>query len=46
VAIAVLRSAGIYRRQLTALGDKRGGDLEPLVREAFASLAQLSRAAG
>jgi hypothetical protein len=46
VSVAVLRSAGIYRRQLMALGDERAGDLEPLVREAFASLAELSRAAG
>jgi hypothetical protein len=27
-----------------ALGDERAGDLEPLLREAFASLAELSRA--
>jgi AcrR family transcriptional regulator len=46
VSVAVLRSAGIYRRQLMALGDERAGDLEPLVREAFGSLAELSRAAG
>ncbi|MGZ4274641.1 MAG: TetR/AcrR family transcriptional regulator [Solirubrobacteraceae bacterium] len=44
VSVAVLRSAGIYRRQLMALGDERAADLEPLVAEAFASLAELCRA--
>jgi AcrR family transcriptional regulator len=46
VSVAVLRSAGIYRRQLVALGDERAGDLEPLLREAFAALGELSRGAG
>ena len=46
VAVAVLRSAGIFRRQLMALGDKRAADLEPLLREAFASLAELGRTVG
>ncbi len=43
VSVAVLRSAGIYRRQLLAIGEKRPPDLEQMVYEAFASLEGLSR---
>jgi AcrR family transcriptional regulator len=46
VSVAVLRSAGIYRRRLMARGDERAADLEPLLREAFDSLAQLTRPLG
>ena len=45
VSVAVLRSAGIYRRQLLAIGGKRPPELEEVVREAFASLEGLSRSA-
>jgi len=44
VSVAVLRSAGVFRRQLMALGDERAADLATLVREAFAQLAELSQA--
>ena len=42
VSVAVLRSAGIHRRQLLAIGEKRPPELEQVVYEAFASLAELS----
>jgi AcrR family transcriptional regulator len=41
VSVAVLRSAGIFRRQLMAQGDERAAELEPLLRQAFASLTEL-----
>jgi AcrR family transcriptional regulator len=44
VSVAVLRSAGIYRRQLLALGETDLPELEQVVRESFVSLAQLSSA--
>lgn len=43
VSVAVLRSAGIHRRRLLAEGRKRLPDLEELVGEEFASLAELTR---
>jgi AcrR family transcriptional regulator len=43
VSIAVLRSAGIYRRQLVALGETNPPALEQAVYDAFASLAELTR---
>jgi AcrR family transcriptional regulator len=45
VSVAVLRSAGVFRRRLMAVGDERAADLATLVREAFAQLAELSQAA-
>jgi AcrR family transcriptional regulator len=42
VSIAVLRSAGIYRRQLLALGETDPPALEEAVFDAFASLTELS----
>lgn len=44
VSIAVLRSAGIYRRQLLALGETDPPALEQAVYDAFASLTELSGA--
>ena len=44
VSIAVLRSAGIYRRQLLAVGESDPPALEQVVHDAFASLTELSRA--
>jgi AcrR family transcriptional regulator len=44
VSIGVLRSAGIYRRQLLALGETDLPDLEQVVHQAFASLTELSSA--
>jgi AcrR family transcriptional regulator len=43
VSVAVLRSAGIYRRQLLAAGE-RAPDLERVLRDSFTSLAQLNGA--
>jgi len=42
VSVAVLRSAGIYRRQLLAIGEERPPALEQVVHDAFASLTELS----
>jgi AcrR family transcriptional regulator len=44
VSVAMLRSAGIFRRQLMGLGEGRAADLESVLREAFALLAELSEA--
>jgi AcrR family transcriptional regulator len=45
VSVAVLRSAGIHRRRLLAEGAARLPDLDQLVGEEFASLAELDREA-
>jgi len=42
VSIAVLRSAGIYRRQLLAVGEPDPPALEQVVYDAFASLMELT----
>ncbi len=44
VSIAVLRSAGIYRRQLLALSEAPPPGLEQVVHDAFATLTDLSSA--
>jgi AcrR family transcriptional regulator len=44
VSIAVLRSAGIYRRQLLALGETHPPGLEQAVHDAFMSLVEMSSA--
>jgi AcrR family transcriptional regulator len=44
ISIAVLRSAGIYRRQLLALGEEHPPGLEQVVHEAFATLVEMSAA--
>jgi AcrR family transcriptional regulator len=44
VSVAVLRSAGIYRRQLLASGDGPPPDLEQLLRASFAALGELGAA--